>query len=608
MQSLRQLLIAILCLLAGAVPVAAAQFIVNNTTDEEDFNSGDGVCETAPGNGVCTLRAAIQEANALPPPHEIILPAGTYTLTIGELDINTDLTINGAGAATTIIEASRPASGNPFNVFTVISVTGVPIPINVGISGVTIRNGFANGAGGGIVNLGTLHLTDVMVTGNHAGDEGGGIRNFGTVTLTRSTVSGNTAGIAGGIFNQNPHVIGLPGEVTITNSTISGNTAGATGGIENEGGVVTITNSTISGNKVTSDLAVLAVGGIANFGQVDMKNTIIAGNLAPRIPDCNNIDAVSNVVIGQINSLGHNLVGDNTGCNFTPATGDQIGTAANPVNPLLGQLADNGGPTPTQSLLQGSPAIDTGDNVGCPPTDQRGVSRPQGAACDIGAFEFIQPVATFATSAGQLSNLSAVPESLLPTAGKPAGLTFPFGFFSWTVTGLTPGQPITLTITYPRSVSPDAQYWKVTGGTWTNVTSLLGTSNTDGDNTLFLTITDGGLGDSDGVANGQISDPGGAGIASAVPFAAFHANVEIEDERHENEVECTHGGSLPGAPSSGQENPTVRSVGSGERNRLPRRGPPRPVGPGSAPRRGSAPRSRGRASFSAPRAWRQCSR
>jgi len=319
MQQLRQLLMAIFCLFAGADLATAAQFVVNNTADEEDFSSGDGVCETARGNGVCTLRAAIEEANALlPGPHTITLPSGTYTLTLGHLEIHADLTITGAGAPTTIIEASLPDPERPFRVFSIFSFIGDP-SISVGISRVTIRNGFANGAGGGIENVATLDLTDVFVTGNHAGDEGGGIRNLGTVTLTRSTVSGNTVGIAGGIFNQRATGF-TAGVVTITDSTISGNTAGATGGIENEGGVVTITNSTIRGNKVTSDLAVLAVGGIANFGQVDMKNTIIAGNLAPRIPECNNIDAVSNVVIGQINSLGHNLVGDNTGCNFTAAT------------------------------------------------------------------------------------------------------------------------------------------------------------------------------------------------------------------------------------------------------------------------------------------------
>src|SRR2546428_12478091 len=100
MQQLRHLLMAIFCLFAGADLATAAQFIVNNTTDEEDFTSGDRVCETAPGNGVCTLRAAIEGANdLLPGPHTMILPSGTYTLTLGHPEIHIGLNITRAGAA-----------------------------------------------------------------------------------------------------------------------------------------------------------------------------------------------------------------------------------------------------------------------------------------------------------------------------------------------------------------------------------------------------------------------------------------------------------------------------------------------------------------------------
>jgi sugar lactone lactonase YvrE len=119
---------------------------------------------------------------------------------------------------------------------------------------------------------------------------------------------------------------------------------------------------------------------------------------------------------------------------------------------------------------------------------------------------------TFETSAGGFRDLEAVSESTLPTAGKPAGVTFPFGFFSWTVTNLAPGQSITVTITSPSNVASPAEYWKVIGGSWTDVASLVG--DDDGDEVLTLTITDGGLGDADGAANGQISDPGGLGLAA----------------------------------------------------------------------------------------------
>ena len=85
---------------------------------------------------------------------------------------------------------------------------------------------------------------------------------------------------------------------------------------------------------------------------------------------------------GTLTSLGHNLIGDDTGCGFAPVTGDLVNSV-----PLLGLLRDNGGPTFTHALLPGSPAIDAGDDARCPSTDQRGVPRPQGAACDIGAYE-----------------------------------------------------------------------------------------------------------------------------------------------------------------------------------------------------------------------------
>jgi hypothetical protein len=86
-----------------------------------------------------------------------------------------------------------------------------------------------------------------------------------------------------------------------------------------------------------------------------------------------------------VQSQGHNLVGINH-CTGAPGAGDLIGDSGNPINPLLGSLADNGGDTLTHALLAGSPAINAGDNSGCPLTDQRGYNRD--ASCDIGAYEF----------------------------------------------------------------------------------------------------------------------------------------------------------------------------------------------------------------------------
>jgi hypothetical protein len=123
----------------------------------------------------------------------------------------------------------------------------------------------------------------------------------------------------------------------------------------------------------------------------------------------------------------------------------------------------------------------------------------------------------------------AVDEGSLPATGKPANVTFPYGFFAWTITGLNPGQSISMSLTHPAAVAAGAQYWKVINGNWIDATSLL--SSDDGDNVLVLTITDGGLGDADGAVNGQISDPGGLAASveppADVPFKAFQAMVKI---------------------------------------------------------------------------------
>jgi len=125
--------------------------------------------------------------------------------------------------------------------------------------------------------------------------------------------------------------------------------------------------------------------------------------------------------------------------------------------------------------------------------------------------------ATFATSKGYISGLTATAQGALTCGPKP-DLSFPDGFFSFNITNIVPhGSTVTVTITLPSAVPTGTQYWKCQNGTWVNVTSLLG--DDDGDNILTLTLTDGGLGDADGLANGTIVDPGGPGIP--VPVADF---------------------------------------------------------------------------------------
>jgi hypothetical protein len=248
-----------------------------------------------------------------------------------------------------------------------------------------IDSNTAGYSGAGIYSFGgsSVTMTDSTISNNFltasdgAGD-GSGIFNTGTLTLERCTIANNTnqRGSGGGIQNQ--------GVLTANNSTFFGNTAEFNGGaIENDGPAI-ITNCTITDNTASQASPYGIVnggGGISVFGNsfavAMLKSTIVAENHSPTNPDVAGLS-------GGIASSGYNLVGDGTGGTITPATGDQIGTFESPIDPLLGPLADNGGPTKTCALLAGSPAINAGD-PDAPAVDQRNYDRQD--APDIGAFE-----------------------------------------------------------------------------------------------------------------------------------------------------------------------------------------------------------------------------
>src|SRR5438132_8088858 len=353
-------------LLLAVAPAAAAPFTVNDTADAVDAAPGDGSCATA--GGTCTLRAAIQEANAHTGADTIMLPAGTYLLTIpgrgedaammGDLDITDDVTIIGTSAATTILD------GNGIDrIFEIANPASI-----VAMSSLTIRNGNPgppgpDADGGGIFNQGTLTLTDVVVANKTSAGSGGGISSVNDLTLTNCVVSGNTAAnFGGGIDN--------PLTATLTNVTVSGNTSGAGGGggIANDllDAIATLTNVTIADNSASPGSG----GGFYNLGGATFRYVIVANG--PSGDNC--------AGSGTLTSQGHNLDSGNT-CGFA-GPGDLVN-----MDPLLGPLQDNGGPTPTQALLPGSPSLDAGDNTNAPATDQRGFSRVADGTIDIGTFE-----------------------------------------------------------------------------------------------------------------------------------------------------------------------------------------------------------------------------
>jgi len=431
-----------LALSGGAIPaVALNSFTVNTQSDTHDAIPGNGFCAGA--DGKCSLRAAIEESNALPgfPPEVITVPAGTYKLALGRLEIKNSLNLNGAGSRSTIIDGDQKS-----NIF---FITGGTKPI-VNISGVTIRNGNGGidfGTGVFVGDGASLRLANSVVSDNRCAVGGVGIANAGSLTLFRSTVrdnmiTGGGGGITGtgaGIFNvkfagqtTTPFLeiiestisnnVGIRGggiynrgRVQITNSTVSGNKASLGGGIENFG-VLDISFSTITNNeagRLTGEPPTNYLGGgIRNFGdsggQVNIGNSILAGNRDGRTnddplfaPDCFSTEPF------RFTSFRGNLVGIvNANCNlsdtiFGDTRFDQVGSPTAPLNPRLGALAENGGPTVTHALLLNSPAIDHGTGVtsarffDCPKTDQRGGprggTRATGNACDVGAFEYASP-------------------------------------------------------------------------------------------------------------------------------------------------------------------------------------------------------------------------
>jgi hypothetical protein len=262
------------------------------------------------------------------------------------------------------------------------------------VTGSTI-SGNSAGSGGGIGNSGIATITNSTISGNSARGSGGGIWNFDTVTITNSTISGNSAGSGGGgIDNES-------GTLNVTGSTISGNSASDSGGgIDIDRGTVTITNSTISGNSAgsfgggirnfggTANLSFVTIasnsasigGGISRAGgTVNIKNSIVGNNTASTGPNCS----------GGVTATGANFATDGScGAGFSTVPSTGLGG----LN--LGPLANNGGPTQTHALQAGSAAIDAVPSGQCSDVngnpviqDQRGVSRPQGSRCDVGAYE-----------------------------------------------------------------------------------------------------------------------------------------------------------------------------------------------------------------------------
>lgn len=407
---------------------SAATFIVNNNGDTNDANTGDNICSDLSGN--CTLRAAIQQANASAGDDIISfnLPApATINLTLGELSITSNLTITGLGARSLIINGN---SNQLLGIFYIVVGANT-----TNIRGVTVANAPRCGINN---NFGQLDLSEVTIRNN-----GTGICNDSILNVTRSTIHNNTSG--GGIFHSS-------GNANISNTTISNNSNQTGGGIQTSSPSLTLNNVTISNNTATVSGGGLYYGG-QNLG-VFVRNTIIANNTAPNGADVFSRLGANGVTLA---SNGNNLIGvsDGTTGFINGINGDIVGTSTNPIDPLLGNLQNNGGETDTRALFSGSPAIDTGNNCvltsTCPSnnpnqpliTDQRGTGFLRAidgnldtvAITDIGAFEYAVPLAANIEISGKVTTINdkgisnAVVKLTLPNGQKRYSITNPFGYY-----------------------------------------------------------------------------------------------------------------------------------------------------------------------------------
>lgn len=358
---------------------AALNVTVNTTADTRDALVGDGLC--ADQSGLCSLRAAIMEANAALPGSVITIPAGTYTYTIandlddnastdGDLDISEDMTLVGAGPNLTVINAAG-----------IDGVFQVVRGAVASISGVTITGGFRTYQGGGVRvdDSGTTLTLDNVVIANNRATEGAGIDIEGgaTVVLSNSSVIYNSTpvdgfGSGGGISLYSyidSNQVTFSAVLDADNVTISSNSARTGGGLSaNINSSANLNFVTLAANRAYDSGGGLA---LAAGSVVQMGRSLVANNTADTgtSPDC----------VGAYSRFALNLIRSASGCT--------VDAADISADPLLRPLELKGpGYTYTHGLLPSSPAI---DSVGCSSftRDQRSVTRPIGAACDLGAAE-----------------------------------------------------------------------------------------------------------------------------------------------------------------------------------------------------------------------------
>jgi len=390
----------------------AAVYGSNSTVTLADLNVHHNI---SPAGALYVFPGAIIVTDSVIDNNTIGIQAQTLTISNAMITNNSSGGVGGAQMTVT----SSTIEGNGLGIAggsdTTLTVEDSTISGNmdsglVGATSNTIRdtsvsNNVRLDYGGGIVNSGTMYIVNSAITGNEAGSHGGGIATYGPLFLTNSTVSGNiahgaisTAGYGGGIY-----VFGTSGRLTMTNSTVYNNQSkGAGGGVRRD-----------------------------NTQPTTIRNSIIAGNSSTQTSEED--------VSGAFVSEGTNLIGNTMGSSGWIST-DLLNT-----DPMLGPLADNGGGTMTHALLNGSQALDAGNNSLAvdPQTqaaltgDQRGFQRFVAGTVDIGAFE-VQPLITGTITYGNAVGPPAprfVSSVLITGVGSPSVFTTSIADGSYTLGG-----------------------------------------------------------------------------------------------------------------------------------------------------------------------------
>jgi predicted outer membrane repeat protein len=323
---------------------------------------------------------------------------GNGSLSVTDSVFNNNVAANGGGAlaitsGTTILNSTF--SGNSAPLGGAIENSSA----NLTIGNSVFDNNSSGFGGGAIAAFGSTNIFNSTFSNNNtpgAASFGGAVyfqSAGGALIITESTLFNNSSAFDGGAAYI------LDGPVTLRNVTISGNNAKHNGGglmITSTTTLADLNNVTIANNLADSDNNGSGDGGgiFKDTGTAQVRNSIIAGNFDT--PGNSGSGTINPDCSGTFSSQGHNLIGRNAGCIgfVNGVNGDKVGSGASPIDLHLGPLAKNGGSTENHLLLSGSPALDAGSPLtpgsggfACAASDQRGVARPQGAACDSGAVE-----------------------------------------------------------------------------------------------------------------------------------------------------------------------------------------------------------------------------